>query len=267
MKNITKFFIDIKMPYLECRYSNSTKNYKTHIHNNFSIGAIKQGKRSFIFKNSEEIICPDMLAIINANEIHSCNSIDIDTRSEYYMLYLDNDWCLEIQSSIFKDIDKLQNFPMHLIKNKQFFDEYILVCELLFSNEFHLKKEELLIQFISKLFIEYFNLSTLQTQNTKLKNIISYMNDNIHLNINLEEISKEFNINKYHLIRTFNKEYGLSAHAYFLNLKINKAKELLRKGYSLVDTALELGFSDQSHFHKNFTKIVAATPREYQIKS
>ena len=90
------------------------------------------------------------------------------------------------------------------------------------------------------------------------------MHENIEFNLSLDQLSKKFKINKYHLIRTFNKEYGLSAHAFFLNLKINKAKELLKQGYSIVDTALELGFTDQSHFHRNFVNIVAATPKEYQ---
>ncbi|MDZ7820178.1 MAG: helix-turn-helix domain-containing protein [Aliarcobacter sp.] len=42
------------------------------------------------------------------------------------------------------------------------------------------------------------------------------------------------------------------------------AKELLKKGFSIVETALECGFYDQSHFHRNFKKIVAITPKEYQ---
>ena len=76
MKDLTKFFNDNKMPYIECRYSNSAKNYKEHIHDTFSIGAIKKGKRDFTFKNEEMTIYPEMLAIVNANEVHSCNMID-----------------------------------------------------------------------------------------------------------------------------------------------------------------------------------------------
>ena len=56
----------------------------------------------------------------------------------------------------------------------------------------------------------------------------------------------------------------MTPHAYLLNIKINKAKELLKQGYTIVDTALECGFTDQSHFHRNFLKIVATTPKEYQ---
>ena len=38
MKNQTKFFTHASMPFVEFRYSNSSKNYKAHIHDTFSIG-------------------------------------------------------------------------------------------------------------------------------------------------------------------------------------------------------------------------------------
>ena len=74
-----------------------------------------------------------------------------------------------------------------------------------------------------------------------------------------------FDLNPFYIIRLFKSEMNMTPHAYLLNLKINKSKELLRKNHSIVDTALECGFFDQSHFHKNFLKIVACTPNEYKL--
>ena len=48
-------------------------------------------------------------------------------------------------------------------------------------------------------------------------------------------------------------------------MKINQSKKLLKEGMSLVSTALECGFYDQSHFHRNFVKYTAITPKEYQL--
>lgn len=50
----------------------------------------------------------------------------------------------------------------------------------------------------------------------------------------------------------------------FTLLKNQLAKDLLKDGLSISQTALECGFFDQSHFHRNFKKIVAITPKEYQ---
>lgn len=58
---------------------------------------------------------------------------------------------------------------------------------------------------------------------------------------------------------------NLTPHSYLLNIRINKAKEYLKSGYSLAQTAQECGFFDKSHFHRNFLKIVATTPNEYKL--
>ena len=90
------------------------------------------------------------------------------------------------------------------------------------------------------------------------------MNKHIKEDISLNDLSKEFNLSTFYIIKLFKKELNISAHSYFINLKIELAKELLKKGFSIVETALKCGFYDQSHFHRNFKKIVAITPKEYQ---
>lgn len=100
--------------------------------------------------------------------------------------------------------------------------------------------------------------------NEKIENIISYMHKHIKEDISLNDLAKEFNLSTFYIIKLFKKELDISAHSYFINLKIELAKELLKKGFSIVETALECGFCDQSHFHRNFKKIVAITPKEYQ---
>jgi len=264
MKNKTNFFLDPNMPYVEFRYSNSSKNYKEHMHDTFSIGALKIGKRKFKYKNKEVYIKPDMLAIVNSNEVHSCNMHESKIQSEYFVMYLGNDWCLDIQKSLFNTIEKLHDFPICLLEDETMYREFINLCELFFSDEFSLTKEESLIEFMSKLYTKYLDFKILSINPNKLDVVITYMKNHIKENISLEKLSNKFDINKYHLTRLFKKELGLNAHAYFLNLKINKAKELLKQDMSIVDTALELGFVDQSHFHRHFLNIVAATPRDYQ---
>ncbi len=62
----------------------------------------------------------------------------------------------------------------------------------------------------------------------------------------------------------FKNKTHLTPHAYLMNTKINKAKDLIKKGVAISDVYFLLGFFDQSHFIRNFKKIVAATPKQYQ---
>lgn len=88
--------------------------------------------------------------------------------------------------------------------------------------------------------------------------------DQLGSNWSLEKFSEESGLSRYHLIRSFKDRYGQSPHAYQLDQRIKKAKSLLQDGTSLADTALQLGFADQSHFQRNFKKRVAVTPKQYQ---
>ena len=55
----------------------------------------------------------------------------------------------------------------------------------------------------------------------------------------------------------------MTPHAYHLQLRIERAKVLLRNGWAPAEAALETGFADQSHFANTFRRFVGATPRQY----
>lgn len=252
------------MPYLELRYSNNTKHYKDHFHDTFSIGINLEGKT--IYKNLDKKYDFDigMLAIVNPNEIHSCNPIN-KTPNLYYMMYLDKKWCLGIQKSIRDDIDQFRAFPLDVLDEQELYKEFKNLCELLFENISFIEKEDELINFFTKLFGKYLEESSSKIENKNFENIVKYLKENYKENISLEELSQKFELNPFYIIRLFKSKLKMTPHSYLLNIKINKAKNLLKNGLSIVDTALECGFTDQSHFHRNFLKIVATTPKEYKI--
>ena len=63
----------------------------------------------------------------------------------------------------------------------------------------------------------------------------------------------------------FRAATGYSPHNYLLNLKLERAQELLRNpSMSLIDIALDCGFSSHSHMSRLFHKIVGVTPSAYR---
>jgi transcriptional regulator GlxA family with amidase domain len=47
-------------------------------------------------------------------------------------------------------------------------------------------------------------------------------------------------------------------------IRINEAKKLLSNGVSVLDAAIETGFSDQSHFTNYFTSFIGLAPGVYR---
>ena len=52
-------------------------------------------------------------------------------------------------------------------------------------------------------------------------------------------------------------------YAYLESVRISHAQKLIETGKSLVETAMEVGFSSQSHMTNSFKKIIGVTPGQY----
>jgi AraC-like DNA-binding protein len=46
-------------------------------------------------------------------------------------------------------------------------------------------------------------------------------------------------------------------------VRLHKARQLLKQGYTIAMTAQNCGFSDQSHFNRHFKKAMGVTPSQY----
>ena len=262
------FFKSKDLPYLEARFVKKSENhYHKHFHMTLSIGAIEDGKVSFSYQKNNTILYPNEIVIINPNIIHSCNPIKNEART-YHMIYIDSLWCKNLQETIF---GKLKNYiPISELKiqNKSMFTEFINLNYLLLDkNIFYLEKEELLQNFLIKLFKKYCTKSPLYSISLTNNNIAlakKYIENNIGNNPTVKEISEYLNISEFHFFKIFKQAYNISPHAFLLNQKISKAKQLLIQGNNISDVAYELAFSDQSHFNRVFKHYVAATPYEYK---
>ncbi|PLY07460.1 MAG: AraC family transcriptional regulator [Arcobacter sp.] len=263
-KVFTKTFINEDLPFIELRYSNSNKHYKRHFHSTFSLGVNKEGVSIYTNNDKSYTLDKNMLSIMNPNAVHSCNSCT-EILNKYYMMYLDPSWCMNIQKLVNSEIDSFVPVPSDLLEDESVYNKYISLCEYLFLDYTYEEKENELINFFMEFFALFLQEDKEILVDEKFKEIVTFLEENYKENISLEDLSLKFDLNSFYIIRLFKNQMNMTPHSYLLNLKINKSKELLKKGYSIVDTALECGFFDQSHFHRNFLKIVATTPKEYRL--
>jgi AraC-like DNA-binding protein len=91
-----------------------------------------------------------------------------------------------------------------------------------------------------------------------------FIDNNFSNNITLEDICKAGHISKYHLIRSFKKLYGKTPNQYLISVRINKAKELLRKDNSVLEVCFAVGFDSPTSFAGLFKKLVGSSPRSFK---
>ena len=70
-----------------------------------------------------------------------------------------------------------------------------------------------------------------------------------------------------HFARAFKQSVGLPPHRYLLKLRVDAAADLIRNtDRSLTDVSLEVGFADQSHFTRTFSREMGETPSAFRFR-
>ncbi|MGG7569625.1 helix-turn-helix domain-containing protein [Streptomyces sirii] len=81
--------------------------------------------------------------------------------------------------------------------------------------------------------------------------------------ISLQEAAAVLHAHPTHLIRCFKQTYGLPPHAYLTGRRIDRARRLLLDGRRPAEVASAVGFHDQAHLNRHFTRHVGTTPGRY----
>ena len=98
-----------------------------------------------------------------------------------------------------------------------------------------------------------------------LKDVYEYIENNYTRKLYLGEIAKRACLSKYHFCRVFKTLTGQTVMEYVNSLRIERAKELLRKTFfSITEICFEVGFTNISNFNRTFKNIAGVAPSEYR---
>lgn len=99
----------------------------------------------------------------------------------------------------------------------------------------------------------------------QLTQVTDFMNDNLSRCIRLAELASLAGLSASQFGRAFKVSTGTTPHSWHLVTRIEYAKRLLaNREKSLVDIALETGFSEQSHFTRAFTSANGVSPNAWR---
>lgn len=98
-----------------------------------------------------------------------------------------------------------------------------------------------------------------------IENAIAYINKHyMDEALSNETISYAIGVTPNYLTRVFGDYLGISLHRYIINLKVEKAQQMLTLGkMNITETAEKAGFSGIHAFSKTFKSVIGMTPSEY----
>ncbi|MEU5811649.1 MULTISPECIES: AraC family transcriptional regulator [unclassified Streptomyces] len=80
----------------------------------------------------------------------------------------------------------------------------------------------------------------------------------------LEQLATELGTSPFALLRAFRERYGMPPHTWLTDARVRRARRLLDAGTAPAEAAAAVGFTDQPHLNRHFTRIVGVTPGAYR---
>jgi AraC family transcriptional regulator len=98
-----------------------------------------------------------------------------------------------------------------------------------------------------------------------LRRISDFMASNLADDFSLPRLAREAEMSEFHFSRMFKRTTGRSPSQYFISLKMERARTLLRQTRkSVIEIGLELGYTSPSHFAQVFRRETGSTPGAYR---
>lgn len=95
--------------------------------------------------------------------------------------------------------------------------------------------------------------------------IRQYIDEHFSEPITLDTLAQMVHINKYHLVRTFQKEYGITPINYLIERRLEESRFMLKNtNYSASKIVSLLGFSSSSYFSQCFRRKEHMSPSQYR---
>lgn len=263
------FWRDVRMPHIELRKVADGRKvcYDLHSHNHWSLGAITQGISTFINRDDSYHVRQGDLVLMNPDWPHACNPIENQPWA-YLMLYVDTTWLTQLRyTEGLLQRPRWQDIANAVITDKHLYQGYCTMAATLLDDDRELlDKQTQVIEYLSALMHTISNqkLALDQQMPTTLKALANYLDEHFTEELSLDDLCTLSGYSPSHLIRRFKQYFGMTPHAYIINKRIQYGQQQLKKGISIIDTALDAGFADQAHFQRTFKRLVAATPNQYR---
>lgn len=244
-----------------------TYEYPPHMHEEHTIALVLKGAETTTSRGKSQTALSGSLLLINADEVHSSKSV----RVEYRAIKIKSKTLDDIARHLFQRSLKRPCFPKLVIKDALLFRSLLALHLNLEQCSSALEQESEFISTIGLLLARQHPNRLIHPTSGKephfVRVIRDYLKANYAENVSLAQLTSMTNLSPFYLIRVFRDQVGCPPHEYQTQLRIARARKLIRERQPISDVALETGFFDQSHFSRNFKRIVGVPPGQYSYQS
>jgi len=216
-------------------------SYNKHAHEEYSFGVTLAGRQDFFSSGAFHRSLPGNIIVFNPGEVHDGHA-GTDDALCYRMVYIHPDQLEPMLTTA--GVKNSRDFQITdiLIHDTQLRQHILNLAELIEQQDNKLQQECELYQLAARVAQRYGQYSpdrTVQRADRLLLKARDYIHDNLMTEMSLDDISQQASLSKYHFLRMFRQQYGITPHQYIINCRINKAREALEQDSCLEDIVFD----------------------------
>jgi len=242
--------------------------YDRHAHDEYCFGVTLAGRQDFFSSGAYHHSPPGNVIRFNPGQVHDGSSGG-DEPLDYVMLYIAPEQleplfseaaCVPLPRG--RDADRtLMRDPLMRRRILDLARRITLGIGSRIEQEYALYRIAARVQQIEG---QFDTVDAVRRVDGLLLRARDYIHEHVDRDLSLEEVSEAAHLSKYHFLRLFRRQFGITPHQYVLNCRINAARRALDAGQSLADVVHRYGFCDLSHFNRRFKRIYGMTPGQYR---
>lgn len=273
----TSTIISYKTQNFEYSRLRTEKGNQTHIetaeHSAYELFFFVRGNVIYFINDKQFLLTPYDVLCINRFEAHAPHILPSEEYERIY-IHFDQEFIRDYYSFVNPLMQLFTQSPHrripHLRLNKVSLRQVFSLLEdmekLIAAKDDH-GVLQLFLQLLFVLNVAHLDALTApnnsSSKSEKLFDVLDWIDAHYTENINLDDLSKSFFINKYYLCHIFKDYTGFSPISYINFKRVTQAIELMSQNVSLTDCCYRVGFNNYSVFYKSFIKFLGCSPREY----
>ena len=241
--------------------------FAPHWHEGFSVPVIEAGAQYYRYRGSTCLAPAGTIAAINPGEVHTGHRAT-DGGWAYRAFYPSADWMRRLASDLAGRDVGVPWLPDDVVTDDEVATRLLRAHCLLEAANDPLAAETAVVDAFGLLLTRHARtrpqLAELSPDATRVATMQARMAEQLTDPLTLSELASTVGLSPYHAARLFSRCVGMPPHAWRNQLRLNRARTLLRRGLSVADAAAATGFTDQSHFTRHFKRAFGAAPGRWK---
>jgi AraC-like DNA-binding protein len=236
--------------------------FPRHVHDRYVISAMVEGREALWHRGVRTIAPAGSIILLNPGVWHENRGLD-GQGFAYRTFYISRAHLEALARDLADDSPVRSLFDTPVVTDDLPLAGQLIRLHRALEQEPTLRDEEMLIRTWSRLLTRHAMVQAAvcgPLEPYLVTRVRDYLAAHLTRRVRLEELAVLVDRSPCHVLRTFHRAVGATPHQFQTQIRIQRALDRLRSGCPIGDTALAVGFADQSHFTRQFTRTVGVPP-------